>query len=96
MMLRTHSSVRFPARLVPWLIVSAVLSLGIPASTVAHETARLALNAPTCAQEMENIRRTCVQSCEKSLVKSQCVASCNDPKKLLPRLDECEKRRKAG
>jgi hypothetical protein len=55
---------------------------------------RLVLNAPSCAQEIENYRRECVRACETSLMKPQCARSCNDPNKLSPRLAACEQRDK--
>jgi len=55
---------------------------------------RLVLNAPNCAQEVENYRRECLRACETSLIKPQCARACNDPNKLSPRLAECEQRKK--
>jgi hypothetical protein len=55
---------------------------------------RVVLNAPNCAQEVENYRRECLRACETSLIKPQCARSCNDPNKLSPRLAACEQRNK--
>jgi hypothetical protein len=74
--------------------VGAVL-FGFGAFASAQDTpARVALNAPTCAQEVENYRRECLRACETSLIKPQCARSCNDPNKLSPRLAACEQRNK--
>ena len=58
------------------------------------EVPRLALNAPSCAQEIENYRRECLRSCENNPIKAQCTRACNDPDKLSPRLAQCEEREK--
>ena len=58
------------------------------------EAPRLALNAQTCAQEIENYRRECLRGCENKPIKAQCERACNDPDKLSPRLAQCEQRKK--
>jgi hypothetical protein len=77
------------------IILTAVALTAVTPSSVAHSApARLVLNAPNCAQEVENYRRECLRACETSLIKPQCARSCNDPNKLSPRLKECEQRKK--
>jgi hypothetical protein len=74
--------------------VGAVL-FGFGALASAQDALPLvALNAPNCAQEVENYRRECLRACETSLIKPQCARSCNDPNKLSPRLAACEQRDK--
>jgi hypothetical protein len=73
-------------------LVGAVF-LGFAVFAGAQDTpSRVVLNAPNCAQEVENYRRECVRACESSLIKPQCARSCNDPNKLSPRLAACEQR----
>jgi hypothetical protein len=74
------------------LIATAILTIAAASSQAAPP--RLVLNAPNCAQEVENYRRECLRGCETSLIKPQCARSCNDPNKLSPRLAECEQRKK--
>lgn len=81
-----------PRRARAWLLLGAV---AIMASTSSYaESPRLALNAPSCAQEIENYRRECLRKCENNPIKAQCERSCNDPDKLSPKLVQCEERDK--
>ena len=68
--------------------------MAIAAASVHAAPPRLALNAPNCAQEVENYRRECLRGCETSLIKPQCARACNDPDKLSPKLAACEQRKK--
>ena len=74
--------------------VCASIVIFTASADAAPSTTRLVLNAPSCAQEIENYRRECLRSCEKSPIKAQCTRVCNDPDKLSPRLAQCEERKK--